>query len=212
MGTLCVALRLRGRGAAVVGMCVGVGLGVSGGCAMPEAQKPPVSATTQKVNEDAKDVADFMERVTQYVALHKKIERDHNLPQLGTETTPEEIDKNQRALEKLTAAARVNAKPGDVFTPPMQVFVRKVLGRIFAGAAGKQMISSIMDENPVGLKLQVNQRYPDTVPMSTMPPEVLQILPKLPEELEYRFIGDRLILLDVHTHLIVDYIDKALPI
>ena len=48
-----------------------------------------------------------------------------------------------------------------------------------------------MDENPGRLQLQVNARYPESVPVSTVPPQVLQALPKLPEELEYRFIGDR---------------------
>jgi hypothetical protein len=71
-----------------------------------------------------------------------------------------------------------------------------------------------MDENPVNpvaLKLTVNGRYPDTVPLTSIPPQVLQTLPKLSEDLEYRFIGDWLILLDVHAHLIADYIDDALP-
>jgi hypothetical protein len=40
---------------------------------------------------------------------------------------------------------------------------------------------------------------------------VLQGLPALPEELEYRFIGNRLILMDVHAHLIADFVDNALP-
>jgi hypothetical protein len=44
-----------------------------------------------------------------------------------------------------------------------------------------------------------------------MPPQLLASLPKLPEALEYRFIGDRLILLDVHAHLVVDFIERALP-
>jgi hypothetical protein len=68
-----------------------------------------------------------------------------------------------------------------------------------------------MDENPGRIQLQVGGRYPDEVPLSTMPPQVLAALPKVPEELEYRFIGRRLILLDVHAHLVVDYIDDALP-
>ena len=38
------------------------------------------------------------------------------------------------------------------------------------------------------VKLTVNGRYPDDSPLSTMPPQVLQTLPKLPEELEYRFV------------------------
>ena len=68
-----------------------------------------------------------------------------------------------------------------------------------------------MDENPVGVRVTVNGRYPDTVPVSTVPPQVLQTLPKLSEDMEYRFIGDRLILLDAHAHVIADFIDDALP-
>ena len=62
-----------------------------------------------------------------------------------------------------------------------------------------------------GARLQVNMRYPDTVPLSTVPPQVLANLPTLPEDLEYRFVGDRLILLDSHAHIIADYVEKVFP-
>jgi hypothetical protein len=71
-----------------------------------------------------------------------------------------------------------------------------------------------MDENPVtpaAIKLTVNSRYPDTVPLTTVPPQVLQTMPKLTEDVEYRFIGDWLILLDVHAHVIADFIEDVLP-
>ncbi len=42
-----------------------------------------------------------------------------------------------------------------------------------------------------------------------MPPQILLVLPRLPEQLEYRFIGERLVLLDVHSITIVDYLDRA---
>jgi len=71
--------------------------------------------------------------------------------------------------------------------------------------------ASIMDENPQGTKIQVNGRYPDTVPLSTMPPDMLAALPALPEELEYRFVGDRLVLLDTKAHLIIDFVENVLP-
>jgi hypothetical protein len=45
-----------------------------------------------------------------------------------------------------------------------------------------------------------------------VPPQVLSALPKLPEELEYRFIGDRLILLDKHAHTIADYMNTVFPV
>ena len=49
------------------------------------------------------------------------------------------------------------------------------------------------------------------MPLTSVPPQVLQTLPKLTEDLEYRFIGDALILLDVHAHVIVDFIEDAMP-
>ena len=39
------------------------------------------------------------------------------------------------------------------------------------------------------MTLKVNGRYPDAVPLSTVPPQVLKGLPNLPEELQYRFVG-----------------------
>ena len=68
-----------------------------------------------------------------------------------------------------------------------------------------------MDENPVGITVKANQRYPDEVPISTMPPAVLKILPKMPEELEYRFVGRTLVIMDVHAHVIADFIPDAIP-
>jgi hypothetical protein len=68
-----------------------------------------------------------------------------------------------------------------------------------------------MDENPVDIKVTVNGRYPDTVPVSTVPPQVLQTLPRLSEDMEYRFVGNRLVLFDVHAHIIADFIDDVFP-
>ena len=59
------------------------------------------------------------------------------------------------------------------------------------------------------MKLAVNGRYPDEVPISTVPPQVLAQLPKLPEELEYRFIQNNLILFDPHSHTIADFVERA---
>jgi hypothetical protein len=57
----------------------------------------------------------------------------------------------------------------------------------------------------------VNGRYPDEVPLATMPARILKELPKLPKALEYRFVGTTLVLLDVPAHVIVDFIPNALP-
>jgi len=125
--------------------------------------------------------------------------------------TPEEIDKHQRALAQAIEQMRSSAKPGDIFTRDVRAYLRRQLERVFAGPEGRKLKATIMDENPGPIRLRVNGRYPDTVPLATMPPQVLAALPKMPEELEYRFIGERLILLDVPAHLVVDFIEDALP-
>jgi hypothetical protein len=85
------------------------------------------------------------------------------------------------------------------------------MATVFGGPEGAKLKASIMDENPVGTKVSVNARYPDTVPVSTVPPPILQTLPKLAEDLEYRFVGENLIILDSHAHVIADFIPDAFP-
>ena len=152
------------------------------------------------------------DRLREYVDLHLKLEA--MLPKLPEKATPQDIDKNQRTLEKLMREARASAKPGDLFTAEARPVIKRLLTNVFGGPEGKQLKASIMDENPVDptkLNLTVNSRYPDSVPLASVPPEVLQSLPKLSEDLEYRFIGDWLILLDTHAHTVADLIDNALP-
>jgi hypothetical protein len=178
------------------------------------ADSPTNAPATKRVvgplsDADAQALATMNDRIKDYIALHQKLER--TLPAVPKEATPEQIDQNQRALEKLVQTNRATAKPGDIFTPRAQPVIKRLLATVFGGPDGKQLKASIMDENPVGITLAVNARYPDIVPLSTVPPEVLQTLPKLPEELQYRFVGNRLIILDAHAHVVADFIEDALP-
>jgi hypothetical protein len=172
-------------------------------CASADVQK-------ERTNPDAAAIAEFMKRVDEYVALHKKLEA--TIPTLPKEATPQQIDQHQRALGRLTEQNRSTAKRGDIFTPAMERIARKLLANIFHGPGGAQMKREIFEENEQrDIKPVVNGRYPDEIPLSTVPPGVLAGLPKLPEELQYRFIGTHLILLDPHAHIIADYIERAIP-
>jgi hypothetical protein len=179
-------------------------------CAGAAAQRTAdvVPAKGQPVNANARALADVQARIAEYVTLHKKLEA--TIFHLSKDATPEEIDKHHRALAHLLQQARRGAKPGDIFTPPARTVIRQLLDSIFGGPDGDALRASIMDENPGSLKIMINARYPDSVPLTTMPPQVLKGLPRLPDELEYRFLGDRLILMDVHSHTIVDLVDHAL--
>jgi hypothetical protein len=183
------------------GLTVQVGAAASDGSQTHTAPSTPAGAQA---------VDDFLKHCQTYVALHKKIES--GLPKLPQNATPEQIDQGQQALSKGIVTARANARLGDVFVPAAAGYLRETLVRVFSGRDGKQLRASILDENPIGAPVKINGPYPDAIPLSTMPPQILTALPKLPEELEYRFIGDRLILFDHHAHLIVDYVDRALPV
>ncbi len=172
-------------------------------------EKPQPTTTAPASTSDLQTINGFNARVREYAALHNKLET--TLPVMATDTSPQLIDKHQRGLEQLMVVSRAAAKRGDIFTPDAERLFRRVLGQVFAGADGRQLKATIMDEHTADVKLAVNARYPDQIPLSTMPPQVLAVMPKLPDELEYRFIGARLILLDVHAHIVVDYIDNALP-
>jgi hypothetical protein len=180
----------------------------------PTSASPATAPPTERVvgplsPADAQALSTMNERLGNYIDLHTKLER--SLPKLPKDATPQQIDRNQRAFEALMRKARATAKPGDIFTSEARPIIKRLLATVFGGPEGKELKASIMDENPTGITISVNGRYPDKVPLSSVPPEVLQTLPKLTEDMEYRFIGDRLILLDTHAHVVADFIDDALP-
>jgi hypothetical protein len=195
--------------------------GAAGGCKKdvpppppPTTASPATAPPTKRVvgplsEGDARALATMNERLKEYVELHRRVEK--TLPKLPDQATPKQIDTNQRKFEQLIRKERASAKRGEIFTPEAEPVIKQLLANVFSGPDGKQLKDSIMDENPVGMKLAVNGRYPDTVPISTVPPQVLQTLPALSEDMEYRFIGDNLILLDAHAHVIADFIPDAFP-
>ena len=208
--TTATAHRRAGIGAAtaLAMLLAAIPAGVRVAAQAPSKAQAP-AGQPPRVNRDAQIMADFQKRVKDYAALHNKLEG--TIPHLPKEATPEQIDQHQRALAGLIERARSHAQVGDVFTKDTRALFRRHLIGVFNAPGGRELKASILDENPGDIRLTVNSRYPDAVPLSTVPTQVLEALPPLPEEIEYRFIGDRLILLDIHAHTIVDFIDGALP-
>ncbi|HEY0876383.1 MAG TPA: hypothetical protein VGD94_23115 [Vicinamibacterales bacterium] len=170
-------------------------------------QQPRETPRPTVVSAEAQTLAEFNQRLKRYSELHKRLES--TLPSRSADADPTTIEAHQRGLEKLLKAERKDAKQGDIFTPTTRRVLRQLLAGVLGGGDGAALKATIMDENPGKITLAVNSRYPDDLPVSTVPPQVLAALPKLPEELEYRFIGNRLILLDVHAYTVVDYMDNA---
>lgn len=103
-------------------------------------------------------------------------------------------------------AARAAARQGDIFTPEIGVEFKRALAR----EVNANTWNVIMDDNPGEMLAQVNGLYPVGKPLSTMPPNVLAALPRLPRDVEYRFVERTLILLDTRTRLILDRLPYAI--
>jgi hypothetical protein len=59
-------------------------------------------------------------------------------------------------------------------------------------------------------ELRVDHSYPKDAALQSTPPSLLQNLPQLPPDVEYRFVGNALILRDVEANLIVDFLPEAI--
>ena len=163
-----------------------------------------------RINPDAQLLQDFQARVSKYMDLHKRLERES--PPLKETTDPARIEASQEVLAEKIRAARRDARPGDIFTPEIRILFRRLMYPEVKGADGAETKAMIKQDAPAAgsVPFKVNAKYPETQPLPSMPPSLLAALPKLPEDLEYRIISAHLILLDVHAGIIVDFMPNAI--
>jgi hypothetical protein len=178
------------------------------GAARSPQAPPPAGPQAPAVNADARTLVDFTDRVAKYLQLRKKA--DDSAPGLKQTADSETIRTAQVGLAARMKTARAGAKQGDIFTPEIAAQLKRLLR---PEALNKGTRDSIQDDNPGPVPFKVNEPYPDKQPLSTMPANILQALPKLPEkqDLDYRFMGKHLILHDSRANMIVDYIPNAIP-
>jgi hypothetical protein len=180
------------------------------------AQEKPSPSTQQKpspsapaVNADAATLADFKGRLTKYIELQEDLADDS--PPLKETSDPAKIDAAQEVLAVKIRAARMDAKPGDIFTPQTRALFRRLMYPELKGEDGPETKEAIVgDDGPPKVPLKVNAKYPETQPLPTLPPNLLARLPQLPEDVEYRIVGKTLILRDVDANIIVDFIPNAI--
>lgn len=136
-----------------------------------------------------------------------------SVPEISKSSEPEAVAARQKAVAERIRSARQGAQPGDVIVPEARPLLRQRLDAALSERPAAQQ-KEIATGNPaheggVKVPIAVNAPYPAAAPRSSMPPEVLAVLPPLPKVLEYRFVGDHLLLLDVEADLIVDFMTKA---
>jgi hypothetical protein len=177
------------------------------------------------VEMDPHVLAKFAEEVREYVQLRRKIVG--TLPPAGSESTSEEIFARQHAMKVAIQQARRGAERGDFFKKSVEAAIRRIIQKEMQGPEKAAMVREIQQGNPklegvptsanprVEVKkdvvLRVNGDYPDSAPLSSVPPSLLLKLPQLPDEVRYRFVGRHLILRDAEANVILDFIWDAIP-
>ena len=166
-----------------------------------------LAAGQERVNPQALAMAQFSERVAAYLGLQKKVEG--KLTSQKETNDPERIKVHVANLASGMRAARPNAKPGDVFNGASEQF-RQMLREDAKDRSVRDAFAA-MREVPKRTRPKVNADYPETAALATVPPLILKRLQRLPDGLEYRFMGRDLILRDTRANLIVDVLREAVP-
>lgn len=150
---------------------------------------------------------DFSEKINAYLELH----RETAAPALKPNNSPEKITSTQHQVTSKIREARGNPKRGDIFTPEISAYFRRQIASSLKGPDGEKIKTSLRHAEPVkDIPIRVNEPYPPDVPLQSTPPTLLQNLPTLPSELEYRIVGNKLILRDSKANLVVDFIPNAI--
>jgi hypothetical protein len=160
----------------------------------------------QEVNKHSETLSEFQARAAEYVKLHNKA--SSGLPSLKGNGSAAAISGRERQLAARIRSLRRDAKQGSIFSGSISSEFRRLAKISSQGVSGKHIETSLARSEPVQVPIHVNAAYPRSTPLQSTPPTLLQNLPPLPKELEYRLIGDRLVVRDIEANLIVDYVDN----
>jgi hypothetical protein len=149
---------------------------------------------------------DFAKRLESYLALRQDLGK--KLEPMKSTSSASDLQARQQALAAALRTARVNAKQGDLVTPVIQKQIREAVIADFARRtpAAKK---AVFEEVPEGPLPGINKNYPDRAALPTVPPLLLAKLPRLPDNLQYRFFGRHMVILDGDVEIVVDYIPNV---
>jgi hypothetical protein len=184
-----------------------------------EAAHRAAEAAHDQTKLDAQALDLMEDAVEDYVKkVHKPAAKQVGPP--PENATAAQIDAHRRALAEAIRALRSQARQGDLIPPAAQPVVKRVIAAELAGRAGAPARKEILAGNPpldpdrddrMSVRLAVNADYPSAAALSTVPPSVVLTLPQLRKEVEYRFVNRDLVLLDVESNVILDFLRSAAP-
>ena len=171
--------------------------------ALPRAQCADQPATCAAI-------AEFTSGVQAYMHLRQKAARD--LPSEWVFNEPQGMLTVRAVLRRAIRDARPHARAGDIFTARVAAAFRHIV----AATARDQRV----DPEEIVRELRADREPGARPPMVNGPydwrlgawmwPALLQALPPLPPELQYRIVDDDLVLIDLRASLVVDILDDVM--
>jgi hypothetical protein len=183
---------------------------VSPAMAQTPAVGPPTSHSKNGVvDPQSAPLQEFQTRLDRYLALRSSL--SGKLKPLSSTPNAAELVSRQEALASAMKAARMHAKRSDLVPWPAAQLIATIVRDDFKRRNPTAKMG-VFDEVPAvkGASL-INRTYPADAALPTAPPLLLMNLPRLPDNLQYRFVGRDVVLLDGDLQLVVDYIPNVLP-
>ena len=159
---------------------------------------------------DAAAVAEFTAGVQEYLHVRETAARD--IPPERLFEDPTEMLAEREALRRAIRHARPYARAGDLFTPRATATIRRIVAETAAAhnVDPADIVHDLRAERMPGAKRPVVNGWYDRRLGAWMWSALLQTLPPLPADLQYRIVSDDLVIIDVRASLVVDILEHAM--
>jgi hypothetical protein len=182
--------------------------------ALVAAVSAPVLMASPAQNADASieatAIAQFDAAIARYMTLRQRL-LEEKIPGPTANSTAAQLNQASDALAAAIQRARPKARPGELFVGPMAPVLKRRIDDVVRRDQLGPALANIDDEDQKPVTPAIHLRFPAASQMATMPPSLLAALPPLPKALEYRIVGQYLVLRDVEAALILDYIPAVIP-
>jgi hypothetical protein len=119
--------------------------------------------------------------------------------------------RQNELADALRTKLRPNARQGDMFTPQIAPALRHQIEYAFQSDKRDLLLDELAEQNttPASTRTPVINQQLDA---PRVPPRLMEILPPLPKQLEYDFVGRTLVLRDIDAEVVIDFLPDAIPV
>jgi hypothetical protein len=132
-------------------------------------------------------------------------------PKTGQNAASAVRTRQESLANALRTTIRPAAQPGAIFTRPIATAFKSQLDAALK-TERRSLILDELAEQAEGNAKPVTPRINQTLKAPRVPPRLVDVLPPLPNQLEYDFSGRTLILRDIDADVVIDYLADVLPV